>query len=231
MDYTIHSSQAEPSPIIQRYVGDAAAYLRPIPDHQRQLLHVLEDMWQGDQRPVILDSGCGRAMSTQWLQRRFPQYRVLGLDRSVHRLEQAKLPALTENLWGERGSGPWLARVNLVDFWRLLADCAWPIAYHCIWYPNPWPKAKHVQRRFHAHPVFPAMLVLSPECELRTQWLLYAEEFKASVQLHAPESTVILERLSIDQAKSHFESKYLQANCPLWRVKVLKNGHTPLVGF
>jgi tRNA (guanine-N7-)-methyltransferase len=215
---------------MHRYVAGSDPYLRPIPLHQQVLLKTLKRIWRDDHRPLILDSGCGRGMSTLWLQRQFPQCRVLGLDRSLHRLQQAKLPMLADNLWGAEG-GPVLARANVIDFWRLLADEAWPIVCHCVWYPNPWPKRKHVQRRFHAHPVFPAMLALSPLCELRTQWLLYAEEFVASVRLHAPAHHVTLARLPTSHAQSHFECKYQQAGCPLWQVKVIKNGHSPLLGF
>ena len=44
-------------------------------------------------------------------------------------------------------------------------------------YPNPWPKKKHLGRRWHGAPVFPALVKLGGELEMRSNWQTYLDEF------------------------------------------------------
>ena len=62
-----------------------------------------------------------------------------------------------------------LIRADLVDFWRLLADNGVRLARHYNLYPNPWPKIGHLARRWHGHPVFPALLELGGVPLIRRQ--------------------------------------------------------------
>lgn len=220
-DYTIASGQLFPSERIHRHAGLDRPYLRPIPTHQRVVFGHIQRLWVEDPRPLVLDSCCGRGMSTGYLHQRFPRHRVLGLDQSAHRLALAKWPAVAPGVWGDPAAGVLLARVNVIDLWRLIAPLQWPIEEHFLWYPNPWPKSRHAKQRFHAHPVFDEMLSLSPSFELRTQWHLYAKEFCARVAL----TSGYVAKASQLQAKvghSHFECKYLAANQALWQVRVTK---------
>lgn len=221
MDYTIHSQQDTVSPRIQRHVGSGSDYLRPMPHHQQAVFATIAELWAKREVPMVLDSGCGRALSSQLLHRQYPGHRVLGLDQSLDRLSRSGLLEVADGVWGDPDRGLLVARMNLIDAWRLLRTAHWPIERHYLWYPNPWPKAKHAKRRFHAHPVFSDCLALSPYFECRTQWVLYAKEFMAAVGQHEG-FDVTMDRVPKDSACSHFEKKYQANDLPLWRVKVRK---------
>jgi tRNA G46 methylase TrmB len=69
----------------------------------------------------------------------------------------------------------------MVDYARLLRDAGIHLARHYLLYPNPWPKIGHLARRWHAHPVFPALLELGGVLECRSNWRIYIEEFCLAV--------------------------------------------------
>ncbi|GAB5367403.1 hypothetical protein AAMO2058_001227000 [Amorphochlora amoebiformis] len=146
--------------------------------------------------PIILDSGCGRGMSTEKLATLNTDIPVIGVDRSFVRLT--------------RGSGGFreasttpsnmlLLRAELADFWRLIAsDGRLRVVEHYILYPNPYPKRKQLLRRWHGHPVFPLLLSLdngeykitqpttgfatSPTTIVRSDWQTYLQEFERAWQ-------------------------------------------------
>jgi hypothetical protein len=54
-----------------------------------------------------------------------------------------------------------LLRAELSDFFSLVAyESDWIVHSHYLLYPNPYPKSKHLKRRWHGHPIFPVMLSL-----------------------------------------------------------------------
>jgi tRNA G46 methylase TrmB len=64
-----------------------------------------------------------------------------------------------------------LLRAELSDFFTLVAyESDWVVHSHYLLYPNPYPKGKHLKRRWHGHPIFPVMLSIgrphhtSPHC-------------------------------------------------------------------
>jgi len=125
---------------------------------------------------LVLDSGCGTGVSTERLARRFPDHLVIGVDKSADRLRRgghADLPR-------REGNAVWL-RAELTTFWRLALQAGWRLDRHYLLYPNPWPKPAQLQRRWHAHPVFPALLALGGVLEMRCNWQVYAEEFAFAV--------------------------------------------------
>ena len=111
-----------------------------------------------------------------------------------------------------------------------MLDNQWNIRYHAVFYPNPWPKQAECTRRFHMHPIFPTMMQLAPVTELRTNWEIYAQEFRDAVGILGEESENIpglaslhgiraeLSPLSTDNPETAFERKYAAAGQPLWRV-------------
>ena len=146
---------------------------------------------------VILDSGCGKGMSTLALSKRYPEYPVLGIDRSISRLSRNPLYASTstsqtESLdedgsiyssWTEEASNALLVRADLVDFWMLAVNQSdWTIHSHYMLYPNPYPKSKHLQRRWHGHPVFPVILALGGNLIVRSNWDIYCQEMSSSIR-------------------------------------------------
>ena len=167
-----------------------------------------------DGYPIILDSGCGTGSSTQRLAAMFPRHLVIGVDRSLKRLEKSGLTT------GYIRSGNYiLLRAELATFWRLLLNRGCTPERHYLLYPNPSPKPGHLSRRWHGHPVFPQLLCLGGEIELRCNWEIYALEFAEAVRL-ATGTNIGVNKIQPDQAISPFEQKYSARSQSLYSVTV-----------
>lgn len=190
-------------------------YLRPVAQHTRQVFCQIEKVIASQDRPIILDSGCGVGESTVILARLFPECIVIGADKSAVRLERASFYRSTgsENVL--------FARVELVDFWRLVHQASWPILRHFLLYPNPWPKQRDLGKRVHGHPVFPIMIELGQIIELRSNWRLYLEEFAFAYRILTGNSFAVTEHHP-DPPITPFERKYFARNYPLFRLEIRK---------
>lgn len=167
------------------------------------------------EQPLILDAGCGVGLSTMHLAAQFPEHFVIGVDQSADR-------SARNTLWP--GSVPLpqnfiRIRADLVDYWRLLlAAKIFPVRHYLL-YPNPWPKIGQLGRRWHGHPVFPAVVALGGILECRSNWRIYVEECaNALTQLNA--SKVSCEAYQTSTPISPFEHKYLTSGHALWRCRV-----------
>jgi len=84
----------------------------------------------------------------------------------------------------------------------------------CIYYPNPWPKPAHFKRRWHGHPVFPALLELGAPMKCVVNWKIYLDEFALATQIITDQLPAV-ERLSVTELESGFvspfEKKYFQS--------------------
>lgn len=184
-------------------------FRRPPASHSLKAFRALTAARHAHQgMPVILDSGCGTGDSTRALADRYPGHLVLGIDRSLERLsrERGPLPANAR-----------LVRGNLMDLYPMMAAAGWQLARHYLLYPNPYPKAAQLTRRWHGSPVFPAMLALGGSVELRTNWEIYAQEFLQAVatyRRHAALGAVAVEAAPL----TPFEKKYRVSGHRLWRV-------------
>ena len=183
----------------------------PVADHDRAAFARAVD-WVGtaDDR-LILDSGCGTGRSSVALARTCPDALVLGLDQSQHRLQRAarRFDPLPDNLL--------LLQTDCTGFWRLAAQAGWRLWRHYLLYPNPWPKSAHLKRRWHGHPVFPALLDLGGTLEMRSNWPLYLEEARAALALGGLSAEIT--PLSHDnEALTDFEEKYAASGQRLWRL-------------
>jgi tRNA (guanine-N7-)-methyltransferase len=163
--------------------------------------------------PLILDSCCGVGESSIALAKAFPDHYVIGVDQSESRLTRGKpggtdLPANLD-----------LVRADLVDYWRLMKDAGIRLDRHYLLYPNPWPKIGHLARRWHGHPVFPAMLDLGGVLECRSNWRIYVDEFCFAVQ-RVTGLAAVCEPYVPDEALTPFERKYLNSGHVLFRAIV-----------
>jgi tRNA G46 methylase TrmB len=170
-------------------------------------------------QPFILDSGCGTGQSTRYLANIYPELPVIGVDQSEVRLAKSGLT----NGFARRGN--WiLVRAELATFWRLLLSDGLIPATHFLLYPNPWPKPDHLKRRWHGHPVFPVLLSLGGDIEMRCNWELYAREFAHAACLASGSPIEVIPYLANatggDGSTSPFENKYLQRRHKLFSVKV-----------
>lgn len=162
--------------------------------------------------PLLLDSACGVGWSSLQLARQYPDHFVIGVDQSEDRLERGKPGEAPENLL--------FVRADLVDFWRLLVDAKVKLARHYILYPNPWPKIGHLTRRWHGHPVFPAIPALGGVLECRSNWRTYVEELAQALQLLCGKTGAVEEWVAGDEPLTAFERKYRDSGQALYRIVV-----------
>ena len=223
-------------------------FKRPIAEHTRdafaEFLAWLDD-WKGE---LIIDACCGVGQSTVYLAQRAPQAKVVGIDKSVARLD--KHHSYSEGLSNYR-----LFQADLNDFWRLLADHlknntpAWSITQQYILYPNPYPKKSQLGKRWHASALMPSIVEVCEHIELRSNWRVYLEEFLLAAQqygldgelsavelsdLHKPsnqsqvstsnaaKSTLTEKQLT--QAITPFERKYVDAGQTCFKLVIRPSG-------
>ena len=165
-------------------------------------------------QPLIFDSCCGTAMSTQIIALENPNALVLGIDRSAVRLAKETNLKCPENVI--------LVQAECADFWKLAVDAGWQLQKHTILYPNPYPKSKHLKRRWHGHPAFPNLLALGGELELRSNWKVYMDEFCEAVNVLNDKNTCCrgVEELAVTNPLTLFEKKYQENGQSLYSCKI-----------
>lgn len=222
--------------VVRKYA--ATTFLRPVADHTRDAFEnaceFVQTFYGTDAAgcfEVVLDSGCGTGESTIHLARKFPNVPVIGVDKSAERLTKAGNDhQLKQAVAGSQELPPnvfWV-RAELLDFWRLALEKVnageWKILHHALYYPNPWPKESEATRRFHLHPIFPTLLRLSPVTELRTNWEIYAREFKEAVRIAGDclslNVHVECAAFNPENPETAFERKYQSAGQELYKVVV-----------
>ena len=201
--------------ILKRY--STQEYKRPIAEFSRTTFKELLLWIQSfKNKSLVLDMGCGTGESSYQLARCYPDCLVIGIDKSISRIERNNefknsLPVNVKIVRGE-----------LLDLWYLFyqASVKNEVTVHkqYILFPNPWPKKKLIKRRFHANPIFPFILSLSSKIELRTNWKIYAQEFASACEFFGLENVICSDYIP-DQAVSNFELKYLESNHDLYKVE------------
>ena len=192
--------------VVRRHL--ASRFLKPVSDHTREAFDVVATRLASANCGLVLDSCCGVGDSSRALARAFPDHWVVGVDKSGARLGRERDEHTPENLL--------LVRADLNDFFRLAAEAGWRPARHYILYPNPWPKAEHLKRRWHGAPVFPDIVRLGGRLELRSNWRLYLEEFAGALELAGVAST--LRAFDAAAPITPFEAKYKISGQPLWQL-------------
>jgi tRNA G46 methylase TrmB len=192
----------------------ATVFRKPVTDYNRSAFEASIAAWEAHGRPpLILDAGCGVGLSTLHLAARHPDHFVIGIDQSADRLARQvhwsdALPANCLRL-----------RADLVDYWRLLLESGVRPARQYLLYPNPWPKKQHLGRRWHGHPVFPAVVALGGQFECRSNWRIYIDECAAALtQLTG--MPVQTEPFSALAPITPFEEKYRASGHALWRCRL-----------
>ena len=222
--------------VVRKYA--ATTFLRPVADHTREAFEMASDFVRSfygskatGRLDLVLDSGCGTGESTLHLARKFPNVPVIGIDKSSVRLSKAGNERQLEVSAGASCDVPanafWV-RAELLDFWRLALDRVqageWNVLHHALYYPNPWPKESEANRRFHLHPIFPVLMRLSPVTELRTNWEIYAREYKEAARIAGDclslNVSAECSAFSPENPETAFERKYQTAGQELYRTLV-----------
>jgi len=212
----IRSAQVGPHPhlvaVVRRHLD--TSWRQPLHTPSVAVFHAVAALLRpGEERRLVLDSGCGTGASSRLLAQRHPGDVVLGLDRSAHRLSRVG----AERVPRREGDVIW-ARTDLPTFWRLAMASGWRCRSHYLLYPNPWPKPAHLRRRWHGHPVFPVLLSLGGVLDLRSNWHVYVDEFALALALAGfPGASVECFRAPVPLTL--FERKYAASGHPLWRCR------------
>jgi tRNA (guanine-N7-)-methyltransferase len=205
------SNQSGPHPRLAEVVAKHLAhpFRKPVAAHTQAAYAQFCSAWNGA-APLILDAGCGTGESTARLAGAHADAFVIGIDQSALRL--ARGTAMPANAL--------LLRADVTDFWRLMARDAIKIFLHTWFYPNPWPKAEHLRRRWYAHPAFADALALGGTIEIRSNWLTLMEEAQGAFGVAGwrctPPQTL---NAAPETAVSLHEKKYLQSGHAVYRVR------------
>jgi tRNA (guanine-N7-)-methyltransferase len=181
--------------------------------------------WQGE---VIVDAGCGVGESSLNISAQYPHAKVVGVDKSVARLDKHKSYAGQSNIEThmqqstvtfDRVNNYVLLQADLNDFWRLLAQYIevnkprWYITRQFILYPNPYPKKTQLGKRWHGSALFPFIVKVSPNIEVRSNWRLYLEECLIAAQYYGLVGSIeAVVNDSNNIPYTPFERKYLSSN-------------------
>lgn len=211
----VHSNQTGPHEdtlsVARRHWG--SEFLKPIQAHNQAAFDAVHERVQAWQGPIILDSCCGVGESTAKLAEQYPDALVVGVDKSSHRLDKHDFYE-----GSSRGQRYYLVRADLLDFWRLVAAAEWPVELHTILYPNPWPKQAHLSRRWHGSPVWPAVVKIGGQLQVRSNWSTYLLEVAQALTLNQVDASVNCLAINPEQAMTPFERKYLASGQALWRL-------------
>ena len=180
---------------------------RPIGAHSATAFEAVRGRVEGSASPLIIDSCCGTGDSTRYLAATFADALVLGVDKSAHRLARHR---------GRDGQNYIMLRADVNDFWRLAVDAGWRPARHYLLYPNPYPKAAQIRKRWYASPAFPTLIKLGGVLTVRTNWALYADEFACALAVANCNAN---RRILVNEPPiSAFETKYQERGHDLFEV-------------
>jgi len=209
----IHEKLAE---IVNKHLTHPSK--KPFQTHTLEAFELANQRVQNYQGEIILDSCCGVGQSTRLLAKQNPKALVIGVDKSAHRINRND-EELKENTDTQSTKNYLLIRADLNDFYRLVKKANWLVSKHYILYPNPWPKAKHLQRRWHGSAVFPEIITIGEKIILRSNWRLYLEEFQFSAQIANRKGEIVM--VNDKQPLTPFEAKYQASGQQCWQLEVL----------
>ena len=197
--------------LVQRYLNTQSS--KPINEHTQQAFNSVVDWlagWATDgSQALIIDSCCGVGESSVKIAQRFPNAKVIGIDKSKLRTEKhEKTLQIPTNCL--------IVRADVIDFWRLAIAAQWRPSHHFLLFPNPYPKSVHIQRRWHGSPSFADILRLGGILEVRSNWQLYIEEFALALEYAGAKAQ--WQQLAITEPLTAFERKYDASGQAIWQL-------------
>lgn len=187
---------------------------------------------------IILDSCCGVGESTWRLAKENPNALVIGVDKSFDRLqkhgqqleykEYSKGPRKSAKS-GSKEHSPvtsetvfhsidnyCVSRADVIDFWRMVQQQSWNITQHFIFYPNPYPKASQLQKRWHGCQSFKDIVNIGGELTVRSNWKIYIQEFALALEIAG--KTPSFREVEKYEPFTPFERKYWNSGQNSWQV-------------
>jgi tRNA G46 methylase TrmB len=193
--------------LVSRHLDNSSQ--KPFNEHTLAAFAYAEDWLRNWQGPLILDSCCGVGESTAIIAKQHPDARVLGVDKSALRTNK-------HQHYSTSADNYLVLRADLNDFWRLALNAAWKLHKHYLLYPNPYPKASQLQRRWHASAAFPSIVALGGQLEVRSNWKIYIQEFAEALKISKFNCAV--EAYQAPTAMTPFERKYWHSGQASWRL-------------
>ena len=194
--------------VVRRHL--TSLFKRPFPDYSLRAFEQAQHVIAQHSGPIILDSFCGVGESTINIAQQHPEALVIGIDKSSHRLNKH-----SENYGDNSTQNYYLLQADVDDFWRLAVEAGWQLYKHYLLYPNPWPKSAQLKRRVHGSALFPTLLQLGGDIELRSNWPIYVEEFAQALTIAGFPAKA--ESFSTAKPITPFERKYSHSGQDLWR--------------
>jgi len=207
----VESNQLGPHENLRKVVARHLAYpsQKPLSDHTVSAFKQAQDWLDGRRGPLILDACCGTGESTRTIATLYPNAQVIGIDKSIHRLERHNADSAGNYL---------LLQADLNDFWRLARAAEWSLEKHFILYPNPYPKSAHLQRRWHAMPAFADIVALGGELVVRSNWRIYVEEFVQALEIAGFQTGCQRYPKNCAEPMTAFERKYWLSGQDSWQL-------------
>lgn len=187
-------------------------YQRPLADFSRETWEEIKT-WVAD-TGVIFDLGCGVGESTYYLAKKYPEFKIVGIDRSVDRLDRKN------HFKKEKLENILLLRGELLDLIPLMyQDQSLAIKEIYILYPNPYPKKHHIKRRFHGNPVSIFLFNLHVKITLRSNWKLYLDEFSLAAEFFERKHSGVLEVFKPENI-TPFETKFVSSGQKVFELNI-----------
>lgn len=206
----IIGGQQEPHPELEKIITKHLnkPYQKPIQDHNAKAFKSFEKEYHSfNGRELVLDLGSGTGESSYHTAVSKPSSIVISIDRSRVRLNKSNQQK-PENLL--------VIRSDIEDFIRLFYQAEYKAHQIHLYYPNPYPKASQIRKRWYAHPVFKQLIESAEVLEVRSNWLLYIQEFSMALDYFAKKSTY--ELYIPEQTITAFEKKYHLDGQKLYRL-------------
>ncbi len=196
--------------LVKKY--QASENKRPISDHTQTAFDEVSawlDNGNGFNGEVILDSCCGVGESTANIARANPDARVIGIDKSALRVDKHEHYSAQQDNYR-------VIRADVNDFWRLVKQSNWNVTQHFLLYPNPYPKKTQVQKRWHGSAAMVDLMAITPNIEVRSNWLIYLMEFAQAAKHYGMVSD--LSEVTGENHMTPFERKYRGSGQSCWQL-------------
>ncbi|XOV80254.1 MAG: tRNA (guanine(46)-N(7))-methyltransferase TrmB [Aestuariibacter sp.] len=204
--------------LVKRYLTTHSR--RPIQPHTETAFALVCDWLQGQKDKIIIDSCCGIGESSARLASLYPNHRVIGIDKSAQRVAKHQhhfdSDRIQESALLSHKDNYCVVRADVIDFWRLVRREQWQVDGHYLLYPNPYPKASQLQKRWYASASLQDLLLLKGHLQVRSNWQLYLQEFQYALRIAGVEAT--LTAVAGEDAMTPFERKYQNSGQTCWRL-------------
>jgi len=213
----VMSNQDGPHPDLTDYLKryHLTNYQRPVADFSLSLWKEIKEFIGMDK--VIFDLGCGIGESSYFLSKKYPEHKIIGIDKSISRLQRKNSFKNQEN------RNIFLCRGELLDLIPLIYKEQDKLKLEKVYllYPNPWPKKIHVKRRFHANPIAPFLFHLNADITYRSNWKTYLEEVEIAAKVVANKESE-LKLIENPEFITPFEKKYFESGQEIFEITVFK---------